>query len=88
MPPSYLVAHTLPPLNTPLRYSDNSTMGWVMSQGGGCKGCTDKWVIHYTGGWVGGRGGSRGLRDSMCNSAVAPSYIMWQSESIGSWKAL
>lgn len=58
MVPRHLPAHT--PFNAPPRYSDNSTMGWVMSQGGGCKGCTDKWVIHYTGGWlVGGWGKGR-----------------------------
>jgi hypothetical protein len=30
-------------------YEDHAAMGWIVKQDGGCKGCTDKWLIHYTG---------------------------------------
>ncbi|KXZ54479.1 hypothetical protein GPECTOR_4g544 [Gonium pectorale] len=30
-------------------YEDHTKMAWIIKQEGGCKGCTDKWLIHYTG---------------------------------------
>ncbi|GFR49076.1 hypothetical protein Agub_g11103 [Astrephomene gubernaculifera] len=30
-------------------FADHNTVAWSVKQQGGCKGCTDKWLIHYIG---------------------------------------
>ncbi|GIM07209.1 hypothetical protein Vretimale_11418, partial [Volvox reticuliferus] len=50
--PDHVLCHRLEGAFTKLGcgwYEDHNDMAWIVNQGGGCKGCTDKWLIHYTG---------------------------------------